>query len=214
SLKLPLKTFPVHVPILGGGQPSALGQGIVEERFCPPVQEGELELWASESALLELARAVEAADWAPWEQHRLALASLPYLVRPGVDKLLIEEHCRELWRQAGLVPYPYQLATCRKVIRDMRGCAILADEVGLGKTIEAGMILKEYMLRGLVRRALILAPASLTWQWHLELREKFGISAALQRSEYDWERCAVVIASLDTAKRPPYCDIILGLEYD
>jgi len=199
---------------LGGGQPSALGQGIVEERFCPPVQEGELELWASESALLELARAVEAADWAPWEQHRLALASLPYLVRPGVDKLLIEEHCRELWRQAGLVPYPYQLATCRKVIRDMRGCAILADEVGLGKTIEAGMILKEYMLRGLVRRALILAPALLTWQWHLELREKFGISAALQRSEYDWERCAVVIASLDTAKRAPHRHIIHRLDYD
>ncbi len=91
---------------------------------------------------------------------------------------------------------------------------MLADEVGLGKTIEAGMILKEYMLRGLVRRALILAPASLTWQWQLELREKFDIPAVRQRTEYDWERCNVIVASLDTAKRPPHCHIVHNIDYD
>ena len=47
------------------------------------------------------------------------------------------------------------------VIDRMNGKAILADEVGLGKTIEAGLILKEYLIRGLVKKALILAPASL-----------------------------------------------------
>src|SRR5690606_26854297 len=77
------------------------------------------------------------------------------------------------------------------VVEDMDGRAILADEVGLGKTVEAGMILKEYMLRGLVRRALVLAPASLTWQWQLELREKFGIPAVRQRGLHDWEGCPV-----------------------
>ncbi len=51
----------------------------------------------------------------------------------------------------------------------MRGRALLADEVGLGKTIEAGLILKEYVLRGLVRRALVLAPVSLLTQWREEL---------------------------------------------
>src|SRR5690606_29983921 len=106
------------------------------------------------------------------------------------------------------------LQTCRRVIEQMRGRAILADEVGLGKTIEAGMILKEYMLRGLVRRALVLAPASLTWQWQLELREKFGIPAVRQRSRHDWERCSVLVASLDTAKRPPHRDVVHGLDYD
>ncbi len=214
TLKLPLKTFPVDVPILGAGPLVPWSAGAVQETFFPPHESGGVEVVASESALIELARRMERGDWAAWQQHRLALAALALTVRPGNERLLVEEHCRERWRQVGLVPYPYQLATCRKVIAELDGRAILADEVGLGKTIEAGMILKEYMLRGLVRRALILAPASLTWQWYLELKEKFGIAAALQRSEYDWERCAVVVASLDTAKRPPHCDIIHGLEYD
>ncbi|OUM92878.1 MAG: hypothetical protein BAA04_13750 [Firmicutes bacterium ZCTH02-B6] len=190
------------------------GPAVANERFLPPWRAGDVEVVASENALVELARGMQAGQWSPWTRHRLALAGLAFKVRPGLDRLLIEEHCRERWRQAGLVPYPYQLATCRRVIREMHGRAILADEVGLGKTIEAGMILKEYMLRGLVRRALILAPASLTWQWYWELKEKFGIAAALQRSEYDWERCAVVVASLDTAKRAPHCDIIQRVDYD
>ena len=59
----------------------------------------------------------------------------------------------------------------------MHGKAILADEVGLGKTIEAGLILKEYMIRGLVKKALILVPASLVIQWVNELNEKFYIPA-------------------------------------
>jgi len=214
GLKLPLKTFPVNVPILGGGPAPMLGPAPVDDRFLPPHRSGELALLVSETALVELARHLQQGKWAPWTWHRLALAALTFAVRPGLERLLIEDHCRERWRQVGLVPYPYQLATCRRVIRDMRGRAILADEVGLGKTIEAGMVLKEYMLRGLVRRALILAPASLTWQWYVELKEKFGIAAALQRSEYDWQRCAIVIASLDTAKRPPHCHIIHGLDYD
>src|SRR5690606_25684703 len=129
-------------------------------------------------------------------------------------RLLIEDACRHLWRRAGLVPLSYQLETCRRVIEELHGRAVLADEVGLGKTIEAGMILKEYMLRGLVRRALVLAPATLTWQWQAELREKFDIPVVLQRTEHDWERCAVLVASLDAAKRAPHCDIIQRLDYD
>ena len=59
----------------------------------------------------------------------------------------------------------------------MNGKAILADEVGLGKTIEAGLILKEYMIRGLVKKVLILVPASLVSQWAVELNSKFHIPA-------------------------------------
>ena len=54
----------------------------------------------------------------------------------------------------------------------------LADEVGLGKTIEAGLILKEYMIRGLVKKVLILVPASLVTQWASELNSKFFIPAS------------------------------------
>src|SRR5690606_21060929 len=90
----------------------------------------------------------------------------------------------------------------------------LADEVGLGKTIEAGLIIKECLLRGLARRILILTPASLRWQWYNELREKFNLSCAIQRSEYDWERTTLLIASFDTAKREPHRSLALKAAWD
>src|SRR2546428_6197780 len=60
---------------------------------------------------------------------------------------------------------PHQIDVAQRVLRDMGGRAILADEVGLGKTIEASIIYKELAIRGLARRALILTPASLVGQW-------------------------------------------------
>jgi N12 class adenine-specific DNA methylase len=74
--------------------------------------------------------------------------------------------------------YVYQHETVRKVLRQFKGRALLADEVGLGKTIEACLTLKEYWMRGMVRRALVLAPPSLAPQWRGELIEKFGFAAA------------------------------------
>ncbi len=76
----------------------------------------------------------------------------------------------------GVDAFWYQRETARKVMKDFRGRAILADEVGLGKTIEACLILKEYMVRGLVKTALILVPSSLVNQWKGELLEKFRLS--------------------------------------
>ena len=61
----------------------------------------------------------------------------------------------------------------------MRGRAILADEVGLGKTIEAGLILSELRLRGLAERTLVLTPAGLVEQWRDELERKFGLPTAI-----------------------------------
>lgn len=58
----------------------------------------------------------------------------------------------------------YQIETARKVLRQLGGRALLADEVGLGKTIEAGLILSEYLARGMVQSILILIPASLVSQ--------------------------------------------------
>lgn len=57
--------------------------------------------------------------------------------------------------------FPHQTEAARRALKNMRGRALLADEVGLGKTIEAGIIFKELILRGLVRKILILTPASL-----------------------------------------------------
>lgn len=128
--------------------------------------------------------------------------------------LLAVEHLKERWQEKGVISYPHQIATAKKVIHKMQGLAILADEVGLGKTIEAGLILKEYLLRGLVKKVLILTPASLLWQWYHELYEKFGIASGIQRTQWDWEFSDILIASLDTAKREPHASIITAMPYD
>ncbi|MBO8156117.1 MAG: DEAD/DEAH box helicase [Bacillaceae bacterium] len=109
---------------------------------------------------------------------------------------------------------PHQLDCARQVVEEMNGRAILADEVGLGKTIEAGLILKEYMIRGLAKKVLILVPASLVNQWVKELNDKFYIPAVAQHKPYVFEQYDIVVSSIDTAKRSPYSDIVLNKHYD
>ncbi|MFC2948188.1 DEAD/DEAH box helicase [Virgibacillus sediminis] len=108
----------------------------------------------------------------------------------------------------------HQVSTAEQVIEGMNGRAILADEVGLGKTIEAGLILKEYMVRGMVKKALLLVPASLVNQWVKELNEKFYIPAIAYRKNYAWDQYDIIVSSLDTAKRPPNREAIQDIDYD
>jgi len=87
------------------------------------------------------------------------------------DELLCLPHLR------GVQRLDYQVETVLKVLRLLRGRALLADEVGLGKTIEASMLIQEMRLRGMARRVLVLVPSALVGQWTEELREKFQIPA-------------------------------------
>ncbi|TRZ37605.1 DEAD/DEAH box helicase [Niallia circulans] len=146
--------------------------------------------------------------WANWELYQLALEVEQHTIIPEFEGLQAPNHLSDL------TPLPHQLEVAKKVIEDMNGKAILADEVGLGKTIEAGLILKEYMIRGLVKKVLILVPASLVTQWAIELNSKFFIPAVSQRKSYVWEQCDIVVSSIDTAKRAPHREIINNLDYD
>ena len=146
--------------------------------------------------------------WGNWELFKLAIDVEKHLVIPEFEGLQAPNHL------PNLTPLPHQLETAKQVIENMNGKAILADEVGLGKTIEAGLILKEYMIRGLVKKVLILVPASLVTQWAIELNSKFFIPAITQRKSYVWEQCDVVVSSIDTAKRDPHRDIIYKQDYD
>ena len=146
--------------------------------------------------------------WGNWEIFNLAVEVEKHTVIPEFEGLLAPEHLSHL------TPLPHQLEVAKKVVENMNGKAILADEVGLGKTIEAGLILKEYMIRGLVKKVLILVPASLVTQWASELTSKFFIPAITQRKSYVWEQCDVVISSIDTAKRSPHREIIYKQDYD
>ncbi|MFJ8088277.1 DEAD/DEAH box helicase [Lysinibacillus sp. NPDC095746] len=113
-----------------------------------------------------------------------------------------------------LKPLKHQLEAAQTVIERMNGKAILADEVGLGKTIEAGLVLKEYLIRGLVKKALILAPASLVNQWVEELNIKFHIPAVAYKKNVQIERHDVLIMSMDTAKKSPHKERIYEQGYD
>ncbi|MFC0470977.1 DEAD/DEAH box helicase [Halalkalibacter kiskunsagensis] len=146
--------------------------------------------------------------WSNWELFKLAYEAEEHQIIPEFHGLQAPKHLPQL------EPFPHQIEVANTVIEQMNGKAILADEVGLGKTIEAGLILKEYMIRGLVKKVLILVPASLVSQWAIELNTKFHIPAVAQRKSYVWEQCDVVVASIDTAKRQPHRDIVLDQPYD
>lgn len=75
---------------------------------------------------------------------------------------------------SSVIPLPHQLRALSRAIDRDRVRYLLADEVGLGKTIEAGLILRELKLRGLVKRALVVAPKGLVTQWVAEMRTHFG----------------------------------------
>lgn len=116
----------------------------------------------------------------------------------------------------GLVtPLPHQIHALARAVAGDRIRFLLADEVGLGKTIEAGLILKELKTRGLVRRTLVVAPAGLTNQWIRELRTHFeedfrlvkpGDFATIRRvtgfsdEENIWKMQPQVVVSLDAVK--------------
>lgn len=74
---------------------------------------------------------------------------------------------------SGIIPLPHQLHALKKALRTNQVRYILADEVGLGKTIEAGMIIEELKARGLIKRVLVVCPTGLVTQWFIEMREKF-----------------------------------------
>lgn len=116
--------------------------------------------------------------------------------------------------EAPVIPLPHQMYALRRALAGERVRFLLADEVGLGKTIEAGLIMRELKLRGWVRRALVVAPKGLAAQWQAELALHFNERFTLITSDdyKSWKRQVAaqnpfqafdqVIVTLDTVKPP------------
>ncbi|MCC6739240.1 MAG: DEAD/DEAH box helicase [Planctomycetia bacterium] len=126
---------------------------------------------------------------------------------PAFDRLLSLDLVHEI------EPHDYQVATALKVLRELGGRALLADEVGLGKTIEAGFIIKEMLVRGLTRRVLVLAPASLVTQWRDEMEAKFDLEFAIPEDESEWKK-RLVVASIDSAKGARNQQALLKMQHE
>ncbi len=113
----------------------------------------------------------------------------------------------------------YQIETAKKVIKQFGGRAMLSDEVGLGKTIEAALICKEYLARGQIKSLLVLTPATLVSQWQMELDEKFAI-ATITTDERDsspeefWHLNDRIVASINTAKHKSHFHQVTARDWD
>ena len=151
----------------------------------------------------------ESSDHANWIASFVRDA--PYLVENG--KYVGAE-------TAALEPFPHQRAVAYDILERFPCNHLLADEVGLGKTIEAGLILRSLLISGRVQRCLILVPRSLAKQWQQELADRFLVKAPfydgrqyvwfeqshnrLEQVPADaspWEHYPVVIASSQMVKR-------------
>jgi SNF2 family DNA or RNA helicase len=86
--------------------------------------------------------------------------------------------------RAGIDVKPYQLEPLRKALRMPRVSLFIADDVGLGKTIEAGLILRELLLRQKVQRVVVIAPPSVVLQWKGEMESRFGLGFAVMDRAY------------------------------
>ncbi len=118
-------------------------------------------------------------------------------------------------------PLPFQIdAVYNYILKNARIRFLLADDPGAGKTIMAGLTLKELKLRGLVERTLIVVPGHLIDQWRREMKEKFNedfvfVNRALLNSEYNvWEKYDQIIASIDFLKQPDVLSTIQNTLWD
>jgi len=160
----------------GTAYPRSFAEQDAQLVFGPPPADGvSVELTPSATLLERSGTNAAPADWLL--RHRSAEQSLI----PGFNELLAlgEVNLESFHR------YAHQSAVAKKALRDMGGATLLADETGLGKTIEAGLVTKELLLRGLARRVLVIVPASLLSQWRGEMRDKFRLEFKVVRVPSD-----------------------------
>ena len=154
---------------------------------------------------------LEAMAFEPSEWHDLNLAAHGLSLTGQFERAAIVERVKQKIRIL-----PHQIETALRVLNDLGHRALLADEVGLGKTVEAGIVLKEYLVRGLVERVLILTPAPLVRQWQGELEEKFGEGFITPFDEgfRGFEKEDRLICSMDRARQPKNAPLVQARPWD
>ena len=124
--------------------------------------------------------------------------------------------------RAGIELHDHQLTPLRKALSLPRANLLIADDVGLGKTIEAGLVLQELLLRQRVELAVILCPASVCLQWRDEMQKRFGLHFEVMSRQFiarrrqergfgvnPWSTHNRFIVSHQTIRRPEYRDPLL-----
>lgn len=148
---------------------------------------------------------------APLQRYRLRESLDSVQTTPGFDELISLDELPLVEKM------PHQKDAALTTLKLMRGRALLADEVGLGKTIEAGMVLKELIRRSLASKILILCPIQLRSQWQAELYQKFNeIFLILDRdiqTPLSWFTDHLIV-SYSSIVDPFHREILLSQTYD
>lgn len=113
------------------------------------------------------------------EAFRAYMRSLTWRTSTAADRKLFQAPFR-----AGIRMSAYQLLPLKKALQLPRVNLLIADDVGLGKTIEAGLVVRELLLRGRINFILVAAPPSMTIQWQEELESKFGLTFTIIDREH------------------------------
>ncbi|HTP30472.1 MAG TPA: SNF2-related protein, partial [Anaeromyxobacteraceae bacterium] len=166
----------------------------------------------------DLERVIASGAGGILEDVGLALDAWRLRLTDQFDELLCLARLKDVRR------LDYQVETVHRVLRTFRGRALLADEVGLGKTIEAGMLISEYLLRGMARTVLVVCPAALVGQWCQELAEKFSVEAHSTEEphfrttpEAAWSGGSeprVVVASLQMIRTARHAELVRAQRWD
>ncbi|SEJ72505.1 Helicase conserved C-terminal domain-containing protein [Deinococcus reticulitermitis] len=211
-----------------------VGQAVQEQprSLRPSLGEGHVlelrTLGGREQALVEFWEGAE-RHWLPWE-NLLPVWSARSMVEAGVrppggfaERFRLRQLALALqhWNrttgalaQVDIDPLPHQLHLVRRILQSGNLNWLIADDVGLGKTIEVGLLLSALRQQGL-RRFLLVVPAGLTRQWQAELRTRFGLGqAVIYGRDFEisdpaqWPLYEVVIGSMDRFKHERHLDLL------
>ncbi len=128
--------------------------------------------------------------------------------------VLGEHNLTSCFTRSVIQPLPHQVYVLDRVVAGNRFGHVLADDVGLGKTIEAGLVITSLLRREPPQRILIVCPAGLALQWQDELEDHFNLHFAILGTNFDgkhpasWRSQTAVIAPIDRLKRPEYRELL------
>ena len=185
------ESFHVHCGWFEGRESSHLGDEV--DAFA--------RLWEGRTRSVKVFDFPEAAkrkllEFLPSDDRFVMPASHRAIQEPETHKLLADEFRRIVWtfiREAprlahglrvgemtsAVTPWQHQVRTYTRFLSEWPSRVLIADEVGLGKTISAGLIVRQTLLSGLAKRVLILTPKSVQIQWQNELYEKFNLNVPI-----------------------------------
>lgn len=207
-----------------GSGMTSLGQGIIMQQRM---------LAGSEQALVDFPERGE-RRWLPYQylkqvkgvKHRFVTASKPAPADAERMRLRMLAQAIKVWNEntgalshLEIEPLPHQIHLVHRILASGNFNWLIADDVGLGKTIETGMLLHALRQRDLVKRILLITPAGLTKQWKEELYDKFQLDEFRIYGEdflidepREWSMYKFVIGSMDRLKQERHLESLLQAE--